>query len=80
MASNGASAKICEFRILLEITRLVQQGAPIDARTFARVGDEIGKKSASYVSAVYYEPASAGWRKLLRHFRIRRQPLKISTK
>jgi hypothetical protein len=64
-------------RIMLEIARLVQQGAPLDARTFGRVGEEIGK-SASYVSAVYYEPESAGWRKLLGHFHVRRQP--ISTK
>jgi hypothetical protein len=57
--------------IMLEIARLAQQGKPMDDRTFARVGAQIGK-SPSYVSALYYESASDAWRKLLRHFRIRR--------
>ena len=65
--------------IMLEIARLEQQGAPIDFRTFGRVGDEIGK-SASYVSKVYYERKSASWRKVLSHLRIRRTEMKNSTK
>jgi hypothetical protein len=65
--------------IMLRLAHLQQQNAPMDARTFARVGEEISK-SASFVSSVYYQSESAAWRKLLHHFRIRRQPLKISTK
>jgi hypothetical protein len=65
---------------MMRLVHLQQQNKPMDDRTFARVGDEIGK-SPSFVRAVYYEPASAGWRKLLHHYRlIRRQPLKVSTK
>jgi hypothetical protein len=59
--------------IMLELVRLRQRnGAPMDMRTFARVGVDIGK-SGSYVRNVYYEEASAPWRKLLRHFRVERR-------
>jgi hypothetical protein len=66
-------------RIILEVTRLAQQNAPMDDRTFGRVGDEIGQ-SAGYVRTVYYESESVGWKNLLRHFHVRREPLKNSTK
>jgi len=71
--------------IMLRLAELQQQEtAPIDPGTFARVADEIGK-STSYVSGVYYERASAGWRKLLPYFRVKRiepekGPEKASTK
>jgi hypothetical protein len=59
--------------IMLEIARLQQRyRANINGRTFARVGDYIGK-SGSYVRDVYYEDASEPWRKLLRHFRVERK-------
>jgi hypothetical protein len=55
--------------IVLELVRLQQQeNAPMDNRTFERVGNEINK-SAAYVSRVYYEVASAGLRKLAPHLR-----------
>jgi len=56
--------------IMLRVAQLhQQQDKPIDPKTFADVADEIGK-STSYVSKVYYEPASAGWRKLLQKWRV----------
>src|SRR5262249_12611345 len=56
--------------IMLRIAQLHQQGnKPIDAGMFALIGNEVGK-SASYVSKVYYDRASAGWRKILRKLRV----------
>jgi hypothetical protein len=62
-------------RIMLEIARLIQQGAPTDRRTFGQVGEEINK-GASYVEAMYYEPKSAGWKRLLPYFSVERLPVK----
>jgi hypothetical protein len=55
--------------VMFEIAYLVQRGAPIDARTFARVGELVGR-SPSDIARIYYEPASAAWRKLLRNWLI----------
>jgi hypothetical protein len=56
--------------IMLRIAQLQQQeNAPIDAGTFARVADEIGK-SVGYVSKVYYEASSVAWQKLLRKWQV----------
>jgi hypothetical protein len=55
--------------IMLRVAQLQQQGEPIGSDTFAKVGNEIGK-SEPYVRAVYYDRASAGWRKVLRNLSI----------
>jgi hypothetical protein len=58
--------------IVFELERLQQQeNAPMDNRTFERVGNEINK-SAAYVSRVYYEVASTGLRKLAPHLGLER--------
>jgi len=55
--------------IMLRVAQLHQQGQPIDMGTFAQVAEEIGK-SSGYVSRVYYERASAGWRKILQKLQV----------
>jgi len=70
--------------IMLRLAELQQQeNAPIDSGTFARVANEIGK-STSYVSGVYYERASSGWRKLaklrVKEIEPEKGPEKTSTK
>lgn len=47
--------------IVLEVEARRQQGMPLDVRLFELVGAEINK-SAGYVSKMYYDKASSGWR------------------
>jgi hypothetical protein len=56
-------------RIVLRIAQLAQQGQPIDGNLFSTVAVEVGRSTA-YVSKLYYEKASAGWRKLLPKIKI----------
>jgi hypothetical protein len=67
--------------IVFELVRLQQQEkAPMDNRTFERVGEKINK-SPGYVSRVYYEVASMGLRELALHLGLERiAPAKNSTK
>jgi hypothetical protein len=59
-------------QILFRVYELCyQEGAKLDASTFARVGDELGK-SATYVQGVFSEPESDELREILRNLRVSR--------
>jgi hypothetical protein len=55
--------------IVHRVERLRQRGMALDVRLFDEVGTEIDR-SASFVSGVYYENASAGLRLILRKMKI----------
>jgi len=56
-------------RVLFQIERLHRRGRPIGGALFAEVGEEIGR-SASYVSDLFYDPASDALKKVLQKIRI----------
>jgi hypothetical protein len=57
--------------IVLQVETFRRQGLPLDVRLFELVGAEINK-SAGFVSKVYYDEASAGWRAIAQRMSVTR--------
>jgi hypothetical protein len=57
------------LHVVLLVIQLHEEGMPIDDKLFAKVGADFGIGGAR-VKAIYYEPATKAWLKLLPNFEI----------